>query len=50
MWGCYTPTAFSVTPPPLSLFQKISGPQFHEKHPKFARQTVSENRVARYVE
>ena len=37
------------TPPPLSLFQKISGPQFHEKHPKFARQTSSENRVARYV-
>ena len=27
MWGRYTPTAFYATPPPLSLWQKISGPQ-----------------------
>ena len=36
--------------PPLSLYRKTSGPQYHEKRPKFARQTGSENRVARYVE
>ena len=50
MWGWYTPTLFSGTPPPLSLFRKACGPQFHEKHPRFVRQTGSENRVARYVE
>ena len=50
IWGWYTSTLFYGTPPPLSLYQKIGGPQFHEKHPKFARQTGSENRVARYVE
>ena len=48
--GLEHPHGFFWNTPPLSLFQKISGPQFHEKHPKFARQTGSENRVARYVE
>ena len=46
----FHPHAFYVPPPPLSLEQKVAGPQEHEKHPKFARQTVSENRVARNVE
>ena len=50
MWGWNTPTLFSGTPPLLSLFQKACGSKFHEKHPKFARQIGSENRVARYVE
>ena len=50
MWGWYTPTLFSGTPPSLSLYQKACGPQYHEKRLKFARQTGSENRVARYVE
>ena len=50
-YGAGTPPRFFMEhPPPLSLYQKIGGPQFHEKHPKFARQTGSENRVARYVE
>ena len=35
MWGCHTPTLFYATPPPLSLGQKLSGPQGHEKHPGF---------------
>ena len=35
MWWCSTPTLFYATPPPLSLRQKISGPQWHEKHPGF---------------
>ena len=35
MWGCSTPTLFYAVPPPLSLRQKISGPQRHEKHPEF---------------
>ena len=35
MWGCSTPTLFYATPPPLSLGQKLSGPQGHEKHPGF---------------
>ena len=46
MWGCHTPTLFYATPPPLSLWRKACGPQWHEKHPKFAPQTGSENRVA----
>ena len=50
MWGWNTPTLFSGTPPLLSLFQKACGSKFHEKHPKFARQIGSANRVARYVE
>ena len=36
MWGWNTPTLFPGTPPLLSLFRKVAGPQFHEKHPKFA--------------
>ena len=35
MWWCSTPTLFYATPPPLSLGQKLSGPQGHEKHPGF---------------
>ena len=35
--GWYTPTLFSGTPPPLSLYRKACGPQYHEKHPKSAR-------------
>ena len=35
MWGWYTPTLFSGTPPPLSLYQKLAGPQYHEKPPGF---------------
>ena len=35
MWGCSTPTLFYAVPPPLSLRQKLSGPQRHEKHPRF---------------
>ena len=35
MWWCSTPTAFYATPPPLSLWQKACGPQWHEKHPGF---------------
>ena len=35
MWGWYTPTLFSGTPPPLSLYQKACGPQYHEKPPGF---------------
>ena len=50
MWGWYTPTLFSGTPPPLSLYQKLAGPQYHENPPDLAPQTGSENRVARYVE
>ena len=33
--GVFHPHAFYVTPPPLSLYQKACGPQYHEKHPKF---------------
>ena len=44
------PHAFSWYTPPLSLYQKACGPQYHEKRPKLAPQTGSENRVARYVE
>ena len=40
----------SGTPPPLSLYRKVAGPQYHEKLLKSAPQTGSENRVARYVE
>ena len=46
----FHPHAFLCSTPPLSLEQKVAGPQEHEKHPKFARQTVSENLVARNVE
>ena len=31
----FHPHAFYAVPPPLSLRQKISGPQRHEKHPEF---------------
>ena len=34
MWGWYTPTLFSGTPPSLSLYQKACGPQYHEKRPQ----------------
>ena len=44
------PRFFPVHPPPLSLYRKACGPQYHEKLFKFAPQTGSENRVARYVE
>ena len=37
MWGWYTPTLFSGTPPPLSLYRKISGLAYHEKTPGFYR-------------
>ena len=37
MWGCHTPTLFYATPPPLSLWRKISGSKWHEKHPGFYR-------------
>ena len=36
MWGWYIPTLFSGTPPPLSLYQKLAGPQYHEKLTKNA--------------
>ena len=36
--GCSTPSRFFMPPPPpLSLWQKLSGPQWHEKHPGFYR-------------
>ena len=44
------PPHFSWYTPPLSLYQKISGRLYHEKRPKLAPQTGSENRVARNVE
>ena len=51
MWGCYTPTLFYVTPPPLSLFgKKHAVPSNTKNTPDLAPQTGSENRVARYVE
>ena len=50
MWGWFHPHAFFWNTPPLSLFQKACGSKFPEKHPKFARQIGSANRVARYVE
>ena len=37
MWGWYTPTLFSGTPPPLSLYRKTSGLAYHEKPPGFYR-------------
>ena len=44
------PHAFFRYTPPFVPVPKSSGPQYHEKRPKFAPQTGSENRVARYVE
>ena len=43
MWGRYTPTLFPGTPPPLSLYRKISGSKYHEKHPGFG----SSNRIGK---
>ena len=37
MWGWYTPTLFSGTPPPLSLYRKTSGLAYREKPPGFYR-------------
>ena len=43
MWGWYTPTLFSGTPPPLSLYRKACGSKYHEKHPGFG----SSNRIGK---
>ena len=52
MCGRYTPTLFPGTPPPLSLYRKISGPQLHSKPPICALfhpiSSGSANRVARH--
>ena len=37
MWGWYTTTLFSGTPPPLSLYRKTSGLAYREKPPGFYR-------------
>ena len=48
--GLEHPHFFFWNTPPFVPVPKACGSKFHEKHPKFARQIGSANRVARYVE
>ena len=50
MWGWYTPTLFSGTPPPLSLYRKTSGLSYRAKPPGFYRVKLPPKIVARNVE